>query len=130
MATAITKWRQLSAFLLHPNRSDRTPLTPPEEATAQQAQQLAVELNQFLESFALRDCERNSEQEKHLRQVLVECARFGYLLFSQPFEYRFDFDDLGRLAGIVVCPGLERVSDDEGRTYSTPQVLAAPVEIA
>lgn len=121
------KWRQLSAFLLHPNRSDRTPFAPSGEATAQQAQQLALELNRFLEPFVLRGRERSYEQESHLQQVLTECARFGYVLFSQPSEYRFDYDDQGRLGGIVVCPGLERVSDEEGWGYMTPQVLAAPV---
>lgn len=131
MAAALTKWRQLSAFLLHPNRSDRTPLAPPEEATAHQAQQLARELNRFLEPFVLRDRERSYEQESHLQQVLAECARFGYVLFSQPAEYRFDYGDQGRPGGgIVVCPGLERVSDEEGRRYATPQVLAVPVEEA
>ena len=126
----MTKWRQLSAFLLHPNRSDRTPLAPPEEATARQAQQLAWELNRFLEPFVLCDRGLGYEQESHLQQVLTECARFGYVLFSQPSEYRFDYDDQGRLGGFVVCPGLERVSDEEGRRYTTPQVLAAPVEDA
>ncbi|KAK8105103.1 hypothetical protein PG999_008462 [Apiospora kogelbergensis] len=128
MSTAMTKWRQLSAFLLHPNRSDRAPLPPPEEAVAQQAQQLAKELNRFLQAFVVSGREINYEQEDHLRQVLAECARFGYLLFSQPAEYRFNYDGQGRRGGIVVCPGLERVSDGEGRPFSKPQVLSAPVE--
>ncbi|KAK7996570.1 hypothetical protein PG989_004610 [Apiospora arundinis] len=128
MSTAMTKWRQLSAFLLHPNRSDRTPLLPSEEGTAPQAQQLAKELNRFLETFVVRGRELNYEQENHLSQVLAECARFGYLLFSQPAEYRFNYDSHGRRGGIVVCPGLERVADGEGRQYSKPQVLSAPVE--
>lgn len=128
----MTKWRQLSAFLLHENRSERTPLAPPEEATAQQAQQLARELNRFLEPFVLRDRdgELGYDQESHLQQVLTECARFGYVLFSQPSEYRFDYDDQGRLGGLVLCPGLERVSDEEGRRYATPQVLASPMKDA
>ncbi|KAK6853860.1 hypothetical protein PG995_010672 [Apiospora arundinis] len=128
MSTAMIKWRQLSAFLLHPNRSDRTPLLPSEEGIAQQAQQLAKELNRFLEPFVVRGRELNYEQENHLSQVLVECARFGYLLFSQPAEYRFNYDSHGRRGGVVVCPGLERVADGEGRQYSKPQVLSAPVE--
>lgn len=128
MSTAMTKWRQLSAFLLHPNRSDRTPLLPSEEGTAQQAQQLAKELNRFLDPFVVRGRELNYEQENHLSQVLAECARFGYLLFSQPAEYRFNYDSHGRRGGVVVCPGLERVADGEGRQYSKPQVLSAPVE--
>ncbi|KAK7946351.1 uncharacterized protein PG986_010672 [Apiospora aurea] len=127
VSIAITMWRQLSAFLLHPERSERTSLQFTEDGVAQQAQQLARELNRFLHAFA----SRSSEQETHLRQVLAECARFGYLLFSQRAEYRFNYDRAGREGGvIVVCPGLERVSDGEGRKLSKPQVLAAPVEDA
>ncbi|KAK8867493.1 hypothetical protein PGQ11_006071 [Apiospora arundinis] len=128
MSAAMTKWRQLSAFLLHASRSDRTPLSPPEETVAQQAQQLAKELNRFLQAFVVPGRELNYEQEDHLRQVLAECARFGYLLFSQPAEYRFNYEGHGRRGGIVVCPGLERVADGEGRQFSKPQVLSVPVE--
>ncbi|KAK7949560.1 hypothetical protein PG996_000148 [Apiospora saccharicola] len=127
VSIAMTKWRQLSAFLLHPHRSERTPLVLPEDkdgVVAQQAQQLARELDRFLGAFVAR----NSEQEAHLRQVLAECARFGYLLFSQRAEYRFDHEGRQGGGGTVVCPGLERVSDGEGRTLAQPHVLAAPVE--
>ncbi|KAK8010053.1 hypothetical protein PG990_009018 [Apiospora arundinis] len=102
--------------------------SPPEETVAQQAQQLAKELNRFLQAFVVPGRELNYEQEDHLRQVLAECARFGYLLFSQPAEYRFNYEGHGRRGGIVVCPGLERVADGEGRQFSKPQVLSAPVE--
>lgn len=125
VSIAMTKWHQLSAFLLHPHRSERTPLMLLEEedgVVSQRAQQLARELNRFLDAFLAR----GREQETHLRQVLAECARFGYLLFSQRAEYQFNCDRQG--GGIVVCPGLERVSDGEGRRLSKPHVLAAPVE--
>ncbi|KAK7908758.1 hypothetical protein PG985_016061 [Apiospora marii] len=131
VSIAMTKWRQLSAFLLHSQRSERTPLRLPEDdggAAAQQAQQLARELKGFLGVFVARG---SAQQETHLCQVLVECARFGYLLFSQRAEYRFNYEGRsgGRQGGgVVVCPGLERVSDGEGRRLSKPHVLSAPVE--
>lgn len=127
-STAMTKWRQLSAFLLHPHRSDRTPLVPSEDVGTQQAQQLAVALNTFLESFIVAvDHESHYEQENHLREVIVECATFGYLLFSQPSEFRFQFDNDRKHDGLVISPGLERVTDERGRRLPAPQRLVAPV---
>jgi hypothetical protein len=126
--TAFTKWRQLSAFLLHPNRSDRTPLIPSEDTNTQQAQQLTAALNGFLEPFVLaNDRESRFEQENHLREVIVECAEFGYVLFSQPTEYKFRYDGDGRSNVIVVSPGLEKVTDETGRRYQSPHILAPPV---
>ncbi|KAI0481271.1 hypothetical protein GGR56DRAFT_629641 [Xylariaceae sp. FL0804] len=117
---AFTRWRQLSAFLLHPSRSDRTPLVPSEDVRTQQAQRLAVALNKFLEPFRAEDREGRYEQENHLREVIVECAAFGYLIFSQPSEYSFRFDLGGHQNAIVTCPGLVKISDEEGRRYPTP----------
>ncbi|KAI1373042.1 hypothetical protein F4677DRAFT_235672 [Hypoxylon crocopeplum] len=124
--SALTRWRQLSAFLLHAGRSDRTPLTPSEDISTHQAQQLAVALNEFLGPFVAGDRQDRYEQENHLREVMVECATFGYLLFSQPSEYRFRFDG-GRPNNIAVCPGLDKISDEEGRRYPPAQPVVAPV---
>ncbi|KAI2630419.1 hypothetical protein GGS21DRAFT_200062 [Xylaria nigripes] len=125
---ALVRWRQLSAFLLHPNRSQRTPLVPTEEISTQQAQKLTIAVNRFLEPFVPREREERYEQENHLREVIVECATFGYLLFSQPAEYRFRFESNRGMGTIVVCPGMDKVMDEEGRRYQ-PQVrqLMAPV---
>ncbi|KGQ09612.1 hypothetical protein BBAD15_g5052 [Beauveria bassiana D1-5] len=49
---ALRKWRKLSAFLLHPARSQRTPLPTTGDATVEaQAQELARSLNTFLRFF-------------------------------------------------------------------------------
>ncbi|KAI0880761.1 uncharacterized protein GGS22DRAFT_79790 [Annulohypoxylon maeteangense] len=118
--TALTQWRQLSAFLLHPSRSDRTPLAPSEDICTHGAQQLAVALNTFLEPFVSGDRQDRYEQENHLREVIVECVAFGYLLFSQPCEYRYRFEGGVRPNYIVVFPGLDKVSDEEGHRYPSP----------
>ncbi|KAI0378678.1 hypothetical protein F5Y04DRAFT_290848 [Hypomontagnella monticulosa] len=127
---ALTRWRQLSAFLLHPSRSDRTPLIPAEDASTHQAQQLALALNTFLGPFVKGDREDRFEQENHLREVMVECATFGYLIFSQPSEYRFRFEVGARPNYIVTFPGLDRIRDEEGNRYppSTQPVVAPIVE--
>lgn len=80
----------------------------------------------------------------------MECTTFGYLLFSQPAEYGLAYsdgrkrvvspatdsqrggggsrDDTGRRSEkIVVCPGLQRLGDEEGRRHASPQILMCPV---
>ncbi|KAF3063544.1 hypothetical protein GL218_01801 [Daldinia childiae] len=125
---AFTRWRQLSAFLLHPSRSDRTPLVPSEDVSTRQAQRLAEALNVFLEPFVAGDRDDRYEQENHLREVIVECATFGYLLFSQPSEYRFRFEDGMNANHIIVFPGVDRISDEDGHRYpSMIQPVVTPV---
>ncbi|KAI0105602.1 hypothetical protein F4776DRAFT_646923 [Hypoxylon sp. NC0597] len=125
---ALTRWRQLSAFLIHPIRSDRTPLAPSEDVSTHQAEQLAMSLNSFLEPFVAGDRQDRYEQENHLREVIVECVTFGYLLFSQPSEYRYRFEGGVRPNYIVVFPGLDRISDEEGYRYpSTAQPVVTPM---
>ncbi|OTA62066.1 hypothetical protein K449DRAFT_422785 [Hypoxylon sp. EC38] len=124
---ALTRWRQLSAFLIHPIKSDRTPLAPSEDISTHQAEQLAMALNTFLEPFVAGDRQDRYEQENHLREVIVECATFGYLLFSQPCEYRYRFEGGVRPNYIVVFPGLDRISDEEGYRYpSAVQPVVTP----
>ncbi|KAI8626053.1 hypothetical protein F5Y19DRAFT_488548 [Xylariaceae sp. FL1651] len=127
---ALTRWRQLSAFLLHPNRSDRTALLPSDDVSTKQAHELATALIRFLGPFVSRDREEKYEQENHLREVIVECATFGYVVFSQPSEYRFRFDSNRGLNTIVVCPGLDKISDEEGRRFQPPirQIVDPVVE--
>ncbi|KAK8076664.1 hypothetical protein PG994_003936 [Apiospora phragmitis] len=156
-STALTKWRQLSVYLLrhhrhhHHHRRRRaatSPSNPSEDVSTQQAQQLAVELNRFLAPFvAVAVAEDDDddgldklaryEQENDLREALVECATFAYVLFLQPSEYRFVYSDGkksvkkddGHVSSekIVVCPGLQRVRDEEGRRYPSPRILMCPV---
>ncbi|KAI1435511.1 hypothetical protein GGR50DRAFT_686965 [Xylaria sp. CBS 124048] len=131
---AMARWRQLSAFLLHPHRSRRTPLAPSSDVSTQQAQSLTLVLNRFLQPFVSSDREERYEQENHLREVIVECATFGYVLFSQAAEYRFLFDGNGGGGGggntIVVCPGLDKLIDGEGRRCRLPmsRVVAPLIE--
>ncbi|KAI1178465.1 hypothetical protein F4777DRAFT_575999 [Nemania sp. FL0916] len=122
--TALTQWRQLSAFLLHPNRSDRTPLVPSDDLLVGQEHKLTTALNACLEPFVKRGGDQIYEQESHLEQVIKECATFGYLLFSQPSEYRLRFEN-GEGGGVIVCPGLYKVVNDNGSYYQ--ELVSAPV---
>ncbi|KAJ3566481.1 hypothetical protein NPX13_g7113 [Xylaria arbuscula] len=121
---ALTQWRQLSAFLLHPNRSDRTPLVPSDDLLSVQEHKLAVALNACLKPFVKGREDQLHKQQSHLEQVIRECATFGYLLFSQPSEYRLRFENYEG-SGIVVCPGLYKVVNDNGSSHQ--ELVSAPV---
>jgi hypothetical protein len=100
---------------------------PTEDVSTQQAQQLAVLLNRFLATFVAGSRDEQYEQENHLREVIVQCATFGYLLFSQPSEYQFRYDCDNKQNGVVVWPGLRKISGEDGVRYDFPQSLVAPV---
>lgn len=121
---ALHWWRVLSAFLLHPQRSQRTALTPSDAALAPQAAALAQTLNRFLRFFVEDSDTARFQQENHLREVIAECAKFGYVLFSQPSDWCFlHVASHEQIAGtarrhrgqVVVAAGLVKHTDKEGR---------------
>ncbi|KAK6445675.1 hypothetical protein FP744_10001924 [Trichoderma asperellum] len=129
---ALSTWRRLSAFLLLSNRSQRTPLQMNQTTVAAQAQRLTTSLVDFLGVFVRSG--RESLQADHLREVITECAKFGYVLFSQPADWKFNFEGTSMVDtnrhSVVVCPGLEKCSDHNGTPYTKPRSVAAPVEVA
>ncbi|KAK4122038.1 hypothetical protein N657DRAFT_691971 [Parathielavia appendiculata] len=130
---ALNQWRTLSAFLLHPARSQRTPLPISKAAVAPQAAALAHALHTFLGYFVRGNKESNSQQQGHLEAVIVETTKFGYVLLSQPSEWRFvhapspnqQSQQTGALFA-VVCPGLVKVAGKDGTPYPMPQEVVAP----
>jgi len=125
---ALNQWRVLSAFLLHPARSQRTPLPPSNAAVAPQAAGLVEALSTFLGYFVARDERSMLQQQRHLQDVITECAKLGYVLLSQPSEWRFVHVPTQPTAGpvAVVCAGLAKVTSKDGTPYPTPQQAIAP----
>jgi len=125
---ALNQWRALSAFLLHPARSERTPLPTSSATATKQAAALTGALDAFLGYFVASDGDRRSRQRSHLEAVIAETTKFGYVLFSQPSEWRFEHaqshDTRGRVA--VVCAGLLKVADKDGTPYTPPKQVVAP----
>ncbi|KAI6777668.1 uncharacterized protein J7T54_008306 [Emericellopsis cladophorae] len=122
---ALTKWRVLSAYLLHPHRAERTPLAPPEPATDHQVHQLVSALNAALSPFAAH----GDAQISHLRAVLHDFARYGCLLLSQPSEWGLVYG-VG-LEGpernqLGVRAGLQKLTRRDGRPYEAPQTVTYP----
>lgn len=71
------------------------------------------------------DSEQSHGQTLHVQEVILECTKLGYVLLSQPTTWRFVLED-GTARSLVVTPGLEKVSDVDGRSR---QVLK-PVSVA
>lgn len=103
-------------------RSDRGHVLAEESELEPRAKELVTALNKFLSIFV--DDKTLNEQESHLQGVAVECAKFGYVIFSQPAEFAWKFEAEGDKE-IVLCPGLEKVTDDQG-LRCTPDTLSAP----
>ncbi|SPJ84069.1 uncharacterized protein FTOL_10585 [Fusarium torulosum] len=126
---ALSRWRVLSAFLLHPTRGERTPLAPSEETAVSQAQRLASALNTVLYHFVSSDPGKRQAQTEHLEGVMMEFAKFGHILLSQPSDWRLIYDTSTAGVGqrsVIVCAGLEKMSHRDGRPYGSPQLVEAP----
>jgi hypothetical protein len=68
----------------------------------------------------------NANHESRLRnleEVMKRAARLGWILFSQPSEFSFDWTGDGE--GLVVFPALLQIADENGRVLRTPRVLAS-----
>ncbi|PKS07402.1 hypothetical protein jhhlp_006004 [Lomentospora prolificans] len=126
---ALTKWRTLSAFLLHPVRSDRSPLSPDEVGSAGQIATLAGSLNAFLEPFVNPDPASRAQQTEHLKAVIYEITKLGHVVLSQPSEWRFlhRTDLSGQGPFFVLTPGLVKIRGKEGRVYQPPKSVVDPV---
>ncbi|KAL8371981.1 hypothetical protein RB595_001683 [Gaeumannomyces hyphopodioides] len=128
VSAALTRWRQMSMFLIHPNRSDRSTLVPTEAMVGDKVNKLAVALNKFLSAFV--GPQKSGQQQSHLHDLLIECAKFGYLLLSQPGEFclrQVAEGQSGQGKGyLVVCPGLVKVGDEQGEVYNPSRTLLAP----
>lgn len=133
---AISKWRVLSAFLLHPTRSMRTALPIERRALLPQAHALAGHLDVFLNYFVATDSGAWQAQVSHLEAVIMECAGLGYVLLSHPSNWRMVTEAQPakpKRRGervLVVQAGLEKLSDREGLHYSSPKRVVDPVVVS
>lgn len=124
-ALALRKWRELSAFLLHPGRSQRTSLPIGDAAVGMQAAELASSLNAFLRFFV--DQQQLQQQVGHLQAVIGECAKLGHMLFSHPCDWQFIYEaGAAATRGIVVEAGLCKLGSRDG----APQRLVEPVVVS
>lgn len=118
-------WRRSCAFLLNRLRHARLPLEPPTDMDAQ-IKSLQAELDGFLSIFVPNDSEARVKQSESLVRVIRASCEFGYLLFSNPCEWRLLFHTEAGSPAVVVVPGLERLSDRDDRMLRPAYVLVEP----
>lgn len=87
--------------------------------------ELADSIDQLLKPFGK---ETQSEQRlQSLTEVIGEGARFGYTLFTQPSEWRFEWKSArpsgyGQAHEFVVFPAFCKVVNDSGHLLSAPEI--------
>ncbi|KAK8045763.1 hypothetical protein PG996_013827 [Apiospora saccharicola] len=111
---SLHQWRTLTVYLLQPHRSHRLPLVPSEEAVKAQTESVISALVDFLGPFVAVDELSRAKQRSHLQAIAFECAKFGYLLLSQPREWQFLYQNPSQAKG-----------GDKRR--GGPQLVEAPV---
>ena len=123
---AFNRWRQLSSYLLNADRSDRGYLKP-RQSVSQQARRLGISLARCLDAFV--EGSNSQAQTSHMEQVVMECTKFGYLVFSQPGQLRYEFTT-NSPQELVTHPGLSAVRDETGRRQEPPRRILAPTVAA
>lgn len=73
--------------------------------------------------------EDGGRRHRNLEMIVSRAAKLGFLLFSQPGSFRFDFAG-SRQDNIVVFPGLVQVTGDDGQVLSPPKVFGSGKEFA
>ncbi|KAK3363931.1 hypothetical protein B0T25DRAFT_528780 [Lasiosphaeria hispida] len=123
--TALSTWRRVSAYLLHQNRVDRSPLQVPTTIDTQ-IRDMQVALDGCLSIFVHDDARARANQVKGLERAIRACAKFGYAMFSHPCEWGYLFWNEAVSSAVVVLPGLERLSGPDGEVYKSGHVVVHP----
>ncbi|EQB54271.1 hypothetical protein CGLO_05909 [Colletotrichum gloeosporioides Cg-14] len=118
---ALSQWRSLSAFLLHPNRSQRIHLSPNESEASPKAQSLATALNACLRHFVSADQESQRQQLDHLQAVILECTKLGYEIVSQPSDWRFTYK--------TEDAGMDPITSSVSALHATYQLILFSVDV-
>ena len=111
---------------MHPAPEERTPLELTETDVKDQAEKVAEALDSLLCFFVAADQESQRKQRSHLRVMIVETAKLGYVLFSHTGEWRFIYQDESGKGRPVICVGLDKLSGWDGYPLSSPQRIAEP----
>ncbi|KAH8890865.1 hypothetical protein GQ53DRAFT_841837 [Thozetella sp. PMI_491] len=119
---ALSYWRRLSAFLLHDQRQDKTPLCPGDNTRRPEVQSLVGALDEFLKYFAVSTSP--GRRLEHLAEVIHKATKSGYVLFSHSCEWAFKLRVDSLPKEVMAVPGLER------RSGYHNELLIPPVRVS
>lgn len=118
----LSRWRTISGVLLSKTYGQSTfPQNDPRLRNILDAQQ---SLDSILRPYAKEPFD-DDERLRKLEDLLKRAARFGYLLFSQPSQWGFKWDNDQSAAekGLIIFPALLQVADEDGKPLQKPRVL-------
>jgi hypothetical protein len=124
-----SRWRVISGLLLQDSYGNRTDLG--DDSRCRNMSKTLRLLDQLLEQFR-DEGRRDTERLKSLEGIMHRAARFGFLLFSQPSLWKFDWDQ-APIAGrksFVVFPGLLQIADVNGQPTLRPRIICEQEVIA
>ena len=117
-----SKWRSLSAVLLQQTYGQS--VIAQNDPRHRNIQEARLYLDSILQPY-IKVSPGNDERQRKLEDLLKRVARFGYLLFSQPSYWKFEWEDGGNttVERLVIFPGLLQVTGDDGKPLKRPRLL-------
>jgi hypothetical protein len=109
----LTKWRVITGQLLNGQGTSESPTI---DGNVRRA---VDDVDAVVGPYAAADS--NTARLDNLEEITRRCARVATVLFTQPAFWKFDWAHTGD--GLVVFPGLLRLTDENGRPYAEGLVL-------
>lgn len=119
----MSKWRTTSATLLQKTYGGEHVLSRTDSRYRNIENALRA-LDRILRPYT--DQSRGDDERlKNVEEILKRGARVGFLFFSQPSVWKFDWDRPGDVnAGtMTIFPALIKVGDDNGQPIVPPRVI-------
>ncbi|KAM0721114.1 hypothetical protein Q7P37_003400 [Cladosporium fusiforme] len=128
-STLLGKWRQITRVLMEPTYGNSADISPTDPRQIN-IRELADTINQILQPFVK---ESELDHMQSLTAVICEGAKFGYTVFTQPSEWRFEWTSTrppghSHAPEFVVFPAFCcKVADDNGHFLPVPEVRDSAV---
>jgi hypothetical protein len=107
----LTKWRSITSYLMGKSSS----------SSEESIRRAVLDCNSIVGPYASSTApEDQQERLGNLEQIIRRAGRVSGLLFSQAAFWKFDWQQIG--PGVVVFPGLTKVTDENGLLLQPPVV--------
>ena len=120
----LSRWRQITALLMSHTYSTTGLSTS--DPRRRNIDDLTEALDVVLSPIVSRMHDASRKQD--LESLIVRAAHYGWLLFSQPTAWMFDWEDgsagAEKAGQLVVLPALVQTGDEQGRVHKAPRVFS------